>query len=69
MLDIETLRPFVALMEGEITYDMHSDTYRVHVSLGGGRFATASFGPTDSMDLALLVLADLANTRNEATNG
>jgi hypothetical protein len=69
MLDIETLRPFVALMEGEITYDMHSDTYRVHVSLGGGRFATASFGPMDSLDLALLVLSDLANTRLEESHG
>ena len=69
MLDVEALRPFVRLMEGEITYDIHSMTYHVRVRLGGGRTATVALSATDSLDLALLVLSELANTRLEESHG
>lgn len=57
----EDLEPYVKLMGGRMVYDASSMCWRVSKLLPGRRYATVTIADDESMDMALLILAELAN--------
>lgn len=58
----EELEPYVKLMGGRMVYDAACMCWRVSKRLPNNRYATVSIADDESLDVALLTLAELANT-------
>lgn len=58
----EDLEPYVKLMGGEMRYDPHGARWYVSRPLENKRYATVTIADDESLDMALLILAELANT-------
>lgn len=58
----EDLEPYVKLMGGEMRYDPTGMRWYVSRRLENNRYATVSIADDENLDMALLTLAELANT-------
>lgn len=57
----EDLEPYVKLMGGRMVYDAASMCWRVSKFLSDRRYVTATIADDESLDVALLILAELAS--------